>query len=80
MSPRMAVMVVGKVSSSLLQPACRTLQVLGVGDDSLDLVADLVDRGAVGLVVRVKGRARGFSLRGDHSQPDVPLVANMARR
>jgi len=80
MSPRMAVMVVGKVSSGLLQPACRTLQVLGVGDDSLDLVADLVDRGAVGLVVRVKGRARGFSLRGDHSQPDVPLVANMARR
>ena len=71
-------MVVGKVSSGLLQPACRTLQVLGVGDDSLDLVADLVDRGAVGLVVRVKGRARGFSLRGDHSQPDVPLVTDMA--
>ena len=28
MSPRMAVMVVGKVSSGLLQPVCRTLQVL----------------------------------------------------
>ena len=28
MSPRMAVMVVGKVSSGLLQPVCRTFQVL----------------------------------------------------
>lgn len=43
----------------------------------LDLVADLVD-GLV--VVPVVGRVRGFSLRGDHVQPDVPFVANVARR
>ena len=54
MIPRMAVMVVWKVSSGLLQPVCRTLQVLGVGDDSFDLAADLVDGGVVGLVIRVE--------------------------
>ena len=48
-----------------------------VGDDSLDLVADLVDGPVVGLVVWVEGKFCGFSFRGDHAQSDVPLVANM---
>ena len=51
---------------------------LDVGDDSFDLVSDLVDGGVVGLVVRVEGQVRRFSFRGDHSQPDVPLVTDMA--
>ena len=51
---------------------------LDVGDDSFDLVADLVDGPVVGLVVRVEGQVRRFSFRGDHSQPDVPLVTDMA--
>ena len=51
---------------------------LDVGDDSFDLVADLVDGGVVGLVVRVEGQVRGFSFRGDHSQPDIALVVDMA--
>lgn len=46
---------------------------LDVGDDSLDLVADLVDGPVVGLVVWVEGKFCGFSFRGDHAQPDVPL-------
>ena len=46
---------------------------LDVGDDSLDLVADLVDGFVVGLVVWVEGKFCGFSFRGDHAQPDVPL-------
>jgi hypothetical protein len=58
---------------------CRARQVLGVGDDSLDLVADLVDGPVVGLVVGVEGQVRGFSLRGDHAQPDVALVADAQR-
>ena len=50
---------------------------LDVGDDSLDLVADLVDGPVVGLVVWAGGgKFRGFSSRGDHAQSDVPLVAN----
>ena len=49
-----------------------------VGDDSLDLVADLVDGFVVGLVIWVERQVQGFSLGGDHSQSDVPLVANMA--
>jgi len=53
-------------------------QVLGVGDDSLDLVADLVDGGVVGLVVGMEGQV-GFSPRGDHAQSDVALVADVAR-
>ena len=48
-----------------------------VGDDSLDLVADLVDGLVVGLVVWVERQVRGFSLGGDHAQSDVPLVANV---
>ena len=48
-------MVSGKVSGGLLQPVRRTLQVLGVGDDSFDLVADLVDGPVVGLVVWAGG-------------------------
>lgn len=56
---------------------CRTLQVLGAGDDSLDLVADLVDGPVVGLVVRVEGQVRRSSFRGDHAQSDVPLVVNV---
>ena len=48
-----------------------------VGDDSLDLVADLVDGGVVGLVVRVERQAWWFSFRGDHSQSDVLLVADV---
>ena len=51
---------------------------LDVGDDSFDLVADLVDGPVVGLVVRVEGQVRGFSFRGDHAQSDVPLVTDMA--
>jgi len=51
---------------------------LDVGDDSFDLVSDLVDGPVVGLVVRVEGQVRRFSFRGDHSQPDVPLVTDMA--
>ena len=35
-----------------------------VGDDSFDLVADLVDGGVVGLVVWVERQARGSSFRG----------------
>ena len=54
MIPRVAVMVSGKVSGGLLYPVCRTLQVLGVGDDSFGLVADLVDGGAAGLVIGVE--------------------------
>ena len=49
-----------------------------VGDDLLDLVADLVDGFVVGLVVWVERQVRGFSLGGDHAQSDVPLVADMA--
>lgn len=70
-------MVVGKVCSGLLRQVWRTHQVLGVGDDSLDLVADLIDGGVVGLVVGVEGQVRGFSPRGDHAQPDIPLIADM---
>ena len=51
-----------------------------VGDDSLDLVADLVDGPVVGLVVWVERQVRGFSLWGDHAQSDVPLVANVLGR
>ena len=51
---------------------------LDVGDGSFDLVLDLVDGPVVGLVVRVEGQVRRFSFRGDHSQPDVPLVTDMA--
>ena len=51
---------------------------LDAGDDSLDLVADLVDGFVVGLVIWVKRQVRGFSFRGDHAQSDVPLVADMA--
>ena len=51
---------------------------LDVGDGSLDLVADLVDGFVVGPVVRVERQVRGISLGGDHSQPDVPLVTDMA--
>ena len=50
---------------------------LDVGDDSFDLVADLVDGGVVGLVIWVKRQVRGFSLGGDHSQSDVSLVADV---
>lgn len=50
---------------------------LDVGDDSFDLVADLVDGPVVGLVVWVEGKFCGFSFWGDHVQSDVPLVANM---
>lgn len=46
---------------------------LDVGDDSLDLVADLVDGPVVVLVIWVEGKFCGFSFRGDHAQPDVPL-------
>ena len=49
-----------------------------VGDDSLDLVADLVDGFVVGLVVWVERQVRGFSLGGDHAPSDVSLVADMA--
>ena len=49
-----------------------------VGDDLLDLVADLVDGFVVGLVVWVERQVWRFSLWGDHAQSDVPLVANMA--
>ena len=52
---------------------------LDVGDDSLDLVADLVDGLVIGLVVWVERQVRGFSFRGDHSQSDVPLVADVLR-
>ena len=48
-----------------------------VGDDSFDLVADLVDGGVVGLVVRVERQAWWFSFRGDRSQSDVLLVADV---
>ena len=58
---------------------CRNSPGLDVGDDSLDPVADLVDGLVVGPVVGVKWQAWWFSSRGDHSQPDVPLVANMPR-
>ena len=51
---------------------------LDVGDDSFDLVSDLVDGPVVGLVVRVEGQVRRFSFRGDHAQSDVPLVTDMA--
>ena len=51
---------------------------LDVGDDSLDLVADLVDGYVVDLVTWVKRQTWWFSLGGDHAQSDVPLVANMA--
>lgn len=34
-------MVVGKVSSGLLQPVCRICHVLGLGVDFFDLVVDL---------------------------------------
>ena len=51
---------------------------LDVGDDLLDLVADLVDGYVVGPVVWVERQVRGFSLGGDHAQSDVPLVADMA--
>ena len=51
---------------------------LDVGDDSLDLVADLVDGLVVDLVIWVKRQVRRFPLRGDHAQSDVPLVADMA--
>ena len=47
------------------------------GNDSFDLVADLVDGGVVGLVVRVERQAWWFSFRGDHFQSDVPLVADV---
>ena len=53
---------------------------LDVGDDSLDLVADLVDGLVVGLVIWVKRQVRGFPLGGDHAQSDVPLVANVLGR
>ena len=54
---------------------------LDVGDDSLDLVADLVDGLVVGrLVIWVKRQVRRFSLRGDHAQSDVSLVANVLGR
>ena len=49
-----------------------------VGDDSLDLVADLVDGFVVGLVVWVERQVWGFSLGGDHAPSDVSLVADMA--
>ena len=52
---------------------------LDVGDDLLDLVADLVDGLVIGLVVWVERQVRGFSFRGDHSQSDVPLVADVLR-
>ena len=52
---------------------------LDVGDGPFDLVADLVDGPVVGLVVGVEGQVRGFSLGGDHAQPDVPLVSDMQR-
>lgn len=39
--PRTAAMVVGKVSSGLLQPVCRICHVLGLGVDFFDLVVDL---------------------------------------
>ena len=51
---------------------------LDVGDDSLDLVVDLIDGLVVGLVIWVERQVRGFSLGGDHSQSDVSLVADMA--
>ena len=51
---------------------------LDVGDDSLDLVPDLVDGLVVGLVIWAERQVRGFSLGGDHPQSDVPLVTNMA--
>ena len=51
---------------------------LDVGDDLLDLVADLVDGFVVGPVVRVERQVWGFSFRGDHSQSDVPFVTDMA--
>ena len=38
---------------------------LDVGDDSFDLVADLVDGPVVGLVVWVEGKFGGVSFRGD---------------
>ena len=53
---------------------------LDAGDDSLDLVADLVDGLVVGLVIWVKRQVRRFSLRGDHTQSDVSLVANVLGR
>ena len=53
---------------------------LDVGDDLLDLVADLVDGFVVGPVVRVERQVWGFSFQGDHSQSDVPLVANVPGR
>ena len=53
---------------------------LDVGDDLLDLVADLVDGFVVGPVVRVERQVWGFSFRGDHAQSDVPLVANVPGR
>ena len=53
---------------------------LDVGDDSLDLVADLVDGFVVGLVIWVKRQVRGISLGGDHAQSDVSLVANVLGR
>ena len=40
---------------------------LDVGDDLLDLVADLVDGFVVGPVVWVERQVRGFSLGGDHA-------------
>ena len=51
---------------------------LDVGDDSLDLVADLVDGLVVGLVIWVERQVREFSFGGDHAQSDVSLVADMA--
>ena len=53
---------------------------LDVDDDSLDLVADLVDGHVVGLVIWVKRQVRWFSLGGDHAQSDELLVANMLGR
>ena len=44
-----------------------------VRDDPFDLVADSVDGSVVSPVVGMKGQVRGFSLRGDHAQPDIPL-------
>lgn len=52
---------------------------LDVGDDSFDLVADLVNGFVVGPVVGVEGQVRGFSPGGDHAQPGIPLVADVPR-
>ena len=69
-------MVLGKVFGGLLQPVCRTLQVL-----MLAMTRSILWR--IWLTARLQalssgrgGKFRGFSSRGDHAQSDVPLVAN----